>query len=493
MIKRRDVFEIHRLKNADSSIRQISRKLSINRETVKRYLDNPVPVVVRSKKVSKLTPYYDLINELLKEEVEAKAPVILQRISDAGFDGEITILRDYLRKARGQVKNREPFIRFESKPGKQMQIDWGHFGSLTYGDTKRKLYALAVIESYSRLSYVEFTHSQKQEALHQCLLNAFKFFGGAPEEIVVDNMVTAVIEREGSLIRFNESFLDFLRHFSIVPKACNVRAPYEKGKIEKTIQYLRQNFWPLRRFTSLPDVQAQAMKWLDEVANVRLHQTTGERPASRFKKESLRPLPEFMPDCRETFTLKVHKDFSVRFDGNCYTTPPWTIGKRITLKADHFTITIYSKQKVVATHERCWDRKKRIELRSHKELVKKIQKKLWCDTNIAAFASLGPVARDYLNALAKANQPLKKNIERLLLLKDKYGVPSLLAVIEKALRYNAYGAEYIENILYQEMTPKTNHQPVKLKKDDLNHIKLTEPNLADYDSLILKRKREYND
>jgi transposase len=490
MLDRRRVFEIHQLKSQGDSVRSIARKLKVNRETVIKYLENPEKVMVKRRRSSKLKPYHDLIDELLTEDPKVKATVILQRISAVGFDGEITILRDYLIKKRGQAKYRQAFIRFESEPGKQMQIDWGHFDSLTYGDSKRKLYALAVIESYSRMLYVEFTHSQRQEALHQCLLNAFRFFGGTPGEIVVDNMVTAVIERQGALIRFNEAFLDFLRPFGIVPKACNVCAAYEKGKVERVIQYLRRNFWPLRTFDDLSDVQRQAMKWLEEVANVRLHQTTGQRPVDRFSKESLKPLPQFLPDCRETLELLVHKDFALRFDGNCYTTPPWTIGKRLILKADHHQITIYSNQKVLATHDRCWDRYKRIELPQHKELVKKLKKKLWHDRHIAAFASLGEIARDYLNALSEANQPIRKNVERLLRLKSLYGTPSLLAVIKKALHYKAYGAEYVENILYQEMTPQNNHQPVKLKQDDLNNIRLDEPCLADYDSLVLKRRKE---
>ena len=152
-----------------------------------------------------------------------------------------------------------------------MQIDWGHFGSLTYGTAVRKLYALAVIEAYSRMLYVEFTHSQKQDALHQGLINAFRFFNGTPEEIVVDNMLTAVTERCGSVIRFNDAFLDFLRIFKIVPRACHIKSPQEKGKIEKSIHYLRQNFWPLRSFSDLMDVQQQVNQWRDSVCNVRIH------------------------------------------------------------------------------------------------------------------------------------------------------------------------------------------------------------------------------
>lgn len=491
MIDKRTIFEIHRLKNLDWSERRIAQELRLGRNTVKKYLVYPEKRFVQnSPKPSKLDPYRDLIDELLEQDPMVKGPVVLQRLQQNGFDGKITIVRDYLQKIRGQMKYREPFIRFESPPGQQMQIDWGHFGSLCYEDTKRKLYALAVIESFSRMSYVEFTHSQKQEALHQGLLNAFHYFGGTPEEIVADNMLTAVIERQGSLIRFNETFLDFLRVFKIVPVACNVRAPHEKGKIENVIKYLRQNFWPLRSFTDLKDVQAQVIQWLNTIANVRIHQTTGQRPIDRFSKVTLRSLPELLPDCRETLKLLVHTDFAVRFDGNTYTTPPWCIGKKLTLKADKTTVTIYHRQKVIATHQRCWKRKERIEIPSHREQVKKIKRKLWQDKHIAAFSSLGQEARDFLEALSNARQPIKKNVSRLLSLKDKYGALSLIHAIKKALIHKAYGADYIENILYQEMIPENHHQPVKLKDQDLNHIRLTEPSLAEYDIHIIKRRNK---
>ncbi len=489
MIDRQTVFEILRLDHQGLSIRKISDTLCLSRKTVTKYLNNPNPKHKYAKRASKLDPYKEQIKQLIDADAKASAVVIKQRLQPLGYTGGITILKDYLRTVRPAPAKRIPYIRFESAPGEQMQIDWGHFGSLNYGVTPRKLYALAVIECYSRMLYVEFTHSQKQQNLHQCLLNAFGFFGGSPKELVFDNMPTAVIERQGRLIRFNDAFLEFLTVFKIFPKACNVRAAHEKGKVERVIGYVRKNFWPLRTFTTLADVQAQLKNWLATVANDRVQQTTGERPKERFANVTLRPLPPLLPDCRETKQLLVHKDFAVRFDGNCYTTPPWAIGKRITLKASQNTVSLYNRQKIIAIHTRCWQKHKRIELPAHKELVKKIQKKLWQDHQIALFASLAPQTRAYLNALADAKQPIKKNVLRLLALKDEYGSSALIYAIEKAISHKAYGADYIENILYQEMTPQRSHPPVKLKDDSLNHIRLAEPCLADYDSLILKRRK----
>jgi transposase len=177
MIDRRSVFEIHRLKDAGGSERQIARRLRIGRKTVSKYLDHPERTVSERKPTaSKLDTYRERIDSFLEEFPDVKAPVVLQRLKKEGFAGEITIVRSYLQGKRERNRNREAFIRFESAPGKQIQIDWGHFGALTYGKAVRKLYALAVIESYSRMLYVEFTHSQKQEALHQGLINAFRFF-----------------------------------------------------------------------------------------------------------------------------------------------------------------------------------------------------------------------------------------------------------------------------------------------------------------------------
>jgi len=489
MLDKQTIFEIHQLANNDLSNSKIAQELGINKATVGKYLDNPQLTRKKVYKKSKLDPYKDEIDRLLDIDPSASSVVIRQRLHSKGYEGGLSILKEYLQKIRPTHKRRA-YLRFESEPGEQCQIDWGHFGSLDYDGHKRKLYCLGVIESHSRMLYVEFTHSQRQDTLHRCLLNGFHFFGGTPKKLVHDNMLTAVIERSGRLIRFNDRFLDFLRPFKIDPVACNPRQPQEKGKVEKgAIHYIRNNFWPLRTFTDLRDVQNQLRIWLDEVANVRMHSTTGQRPIDRFKPESLRALPEFLPDCRDLESVKVYTDFSISFDANRYTVPPGLVGKELTAKADNDTLTIYYKEKKVATHHRCWMRKKRIELESHREAARQILKQRHLTDQGGLFVSLGEEAKVHLENMAAARLPLKKNLNRLLALKDEYGTLSLLAAIRRANRHKAYGADYIENILYQEMTPVKKHLPVKLKKDDLNQIRLQEPNLAEYDTFVLKKIR----
>lgn len=154
------------------------------------------------------------------------------------------------------------------------------------------------------------------------------------------------------------------------------------------MHYIRHNCWPLRTFRDLPDLQAQANQWRDQVANVRVHNTTGYQPSERFDPTAMRPLPERFPDCRDSALAKVHTDFSIRFDGNTYTVPPWLIGKSIVVKADHHHVTCYFKDKTVATHWRCWQRQQRIELPQHREAAQKHHRRHWYSQEVAACISL---------------------------------------------------------------------------------------------------------
>jgi hypothetical protein len=276
----------------------------------------------------------------------------------------------------------------------------------------------------------------------------------------------------------------------ITPVACNVGQPQEKGKVEKgAIHYIRHNFWPLRTFRDLPDLQAQANQWRDQVANVRVHNTTGQRPIERFVPKAMRPLPALFPDCRDTAHAKVHTDFSIRFDGNTYTVPPWLIGKTLTVKADHHQITCYFKDKVVASHQRCWQRKQRLELSHHREAAQKHHRRHWYSQEVTAFIALGEIAKRYLEHLATTNEPLKKSVTKLLALKEEYGAQALVDAMQRATRHQAYGAHYIENILSQEMTPQRQHPPVRLKHPTLNSIRLEAPSLEAYDAFVIKRNK----
>ena len=201
--------------------------------------------------------------------------------------------------------------------------------------------------------YVEFTHSQSFETFVRCHIHAFTALGGVAREIAYDNLATAVAEHDGRLVRFHPA-LSWLSpaNMAFVPHACNPASGWEKGKVERAIGYLRQNFWPLREFTDLHDVNRQARQWLAEVANQRLHRETRERPLDRFKAEALRPLPVIPARLprhppKRWFT----KISASTFDGNRYCVPHRYVGRRLTVKADSQSLTIYDQDReVVITH-----------------------------------------------------------------------------------------------------------------------------------------------
>jgi transposase len=312
---------IYRLRHDEKwSLRRIGRELHVARKTIMKYLLSPDGgATVRKPRKTKLDAFKPVVRELVERDPEASAVVILDRLRPLGYEGKITILRDYLKTVRQAVHPPRAFVRVESSPGDRFEVDWGHFGALDYEGDQRKLYAFCLIECHSRRLYVEFTHSQSFETFVRCHIHAFRFMTGVARECLYDNLPTAVAEHEGNIVRFNPRFLAFAREFDFYPRACNKGAGWEKGKIERGgVRYLRQSFWPLRDICDLADANRQVREWQEQTANCRLHSETRQRPNDRFRPDALRPLPELDPDYRDTVIARVHKDIRLRFDGNRY-------------------------------------------------------------------------------------------------------------------------------------------------------------------------------
>ena len=357
MLTADQINTIHRLHVVEKwSLRRIAAHLHIGRRTLARYIATPVPTPVRRNRSSKLDPFKSAIAELIEQDPSAHAPVITQRLRTLGYQGGETIVKNYLRTLRRETRTRPAYVRVEPGPGERFDVDWGHFGALAYNGTPRKLYAFCLVEAHSRKMYLEFTHSQSFETFVRCHIHAFEELGGCARELWFDNLATAVAEHEGSLVRFNPRFLAFAREYDFVPRACHVAAAWEKGKVECAIGYVRQNFWPLRSFTDLNDVNMQARRWLEEIGNQRKHRETGQPPNDRFQPEFLRPVPLLAPDYRDTTEALVNKDLRLSFDGNRYCVPPRFVGRKLTVKSDSSSVTIYDQSTEIVRYARCWDR-----------------------------------------------------------------------------------------------------------------------------------------
>lgn len=476
------------------SVRRIARELKLDRSTVKKYLHTPSPAPVKRSRPSKLDPYREAVQDMIRNDPKVTAAVILQQLRPLGYTGGRSILSDYLKTIR-PVKHQRAYVRIEVMAGERFEVDWGHFGSMDYDGDRRKLYAFAMVECHSRKLFVEFTHSRNFETFIQCHVHAFRYFGGICREIAYDNLLSVVAERDGNLIRFNPRFLAFAREMKFYPRACRVGAAWEKGTVERIIRYIRQSFWPLRQFASLGDVNRQVRQWLAEVANQRIHQGTRQKPAERFEPDALRPLPDMLPDYRETIQRLAHKDMRLNFDGNRYCVPYRLAGAALTLKADSGTVTIYNRNREVVTYPRCWQRGQDIgadrfepELLQHLPLARrsKAQQRL--------IALLGPECPPYLRGIAdNTDRSLSRQISRLLDLIRNYGPDAVRAALILAHQHRAFGAEYIANILRQKHVPRSVQPPLRLKDARLHDLVPDPLSMLDYDAVVLKNGREGND
>jgi transposase len=499
MLNADQINEIHRLAGGEHwSIRRIARHLHLAARTVKKYLWAPVPLPARRSRSSKLDPFKPLSADLLEQDSYAPGVVILQRLETAGYSGGHTILDDYLRRLRAARSAPRAFVRMEPSPGERFEIDWGHFGSLDYQGDKRKLYAFCLIEAHSRMLYAEFTHRQSFETFVRCHQHAFEALGGMARECWFDNLLTAVAEHDGRLVRFNPRFLAFARAYGFYPRACNPRAAWEKGKIEKGgIAYLRSNFWPLRSFADLADVNHQVRQWLKEIANVRIHRETRQRPCDRFRPDCLRPLPALAPDYRDTAEVFIHKDLRWHFDGNRYCAPARFVGQRLIAKADSYSVALYDPQGTeIVRYPRAFRRGQTLGAeRFEKELLaqrpaarrSQAQQRL-----LALLRGLCPeqTVEAYLRGLADSDRSLARQLRERLDLFRAYRAEQVAEALQKALAARAFGADYVAHLLRQMQSPREPQPPLHLRDPELNQLTTDPLSLLDYDAFILKARKE---
>jgi transposase len=500
MLTSDQINELHRLYVSERwPIRKIERHLKLGWKTIKKYLETPAQGPATRERRSKLDPFKAMVAECLEKDPSVTAALIFQRIKDQGFSGGHAILQEYVRKVRPQPESKRAFVRMEPFAGERFEVDWAHFDVLNYSGDSRKLYAFALVDAHSRMLYVEFTHSQSFETFARCHVHAFHALQGVAREIVYDNLATAVAEHDGRLVRFLPRFLGFAREYNFFPRACNPASGWEKGKVERSIGYLRQNFWPLREFKDLHDANRQVRQWLAEVANQRLHSETRERPAERFKPDALRPLPVIPYDYRDTVEALVHKDLRLQFDGNKYCVPHRCVGKRLTVKADAGAVTIYDRVTEVVSYPRSWRRgqtfgAERFEklLAEQRPAARRSQAQQRLIDSLDGLCSR-ELLLAYLRDLADTDRSLARQISELLELIRQYGPDIVASAIEKAAAARALGADYIANIVRQQQSPRRPQPPVPLRDPMLRDL-VTDPlSLLAYDAFILDSGKENND
>jgi hypothetical protein len=251
-----------------------------------------------------------------------------------GYGGKISVMKDYVAKIRREIY-RQAVIRFETEPGWQAQVDWKEFGTQTVDGKSTKLYAFVMVLGYSRKAFVLFTTSMDTATLMACHVLAFAYFGGIPREILYDNMRTAFQPDSEGIWHPTRKLLSLAVHFGFTPKRCRVRRPETKGKVERTIGYLDNNFWARMEgeTLSLADLNDKVSIWLATVDGKNLADFNESR-ATRFSRELvvLQPLPQESFDVSGEVPVLVNRESLIRYETNSYSVPPQYIGSMLSLK-----------------------------------------------------------------------------------------------------------------------------------------------------------------
>src|SRR6202453_3337813 len=482
--------EVRRLAEIEKlSGRAISQRLHCSRHTVALALTlNQPPTSRASRYASILDAHTAKIDALLAKYPELSAVRIREEIARGpdGYTGSVSIVRRYLRKvrpARGRV-----YQEVHYEPAQAMQVDWGECGRVRIGNTTRKVSAVVAVPCQSRMIYIEFTLSQRKQEFYRGIVHAFEFFGGSPRAIIFDNLKAAVLNGSGRDACLHPEFLALCGTFCLQPIACERRDPQSKGIVEGGVRYVKHNALAGRaeELTRFEDYLALAPQWRDQVANVRMHETTRERPVDRLQQERslLRSLPAIPFDTDEIVPAVVSPHSRIEFDGNRYSTPPQFVRRPVTIRASSNEVCVLREGQVVAQHARCYQRRQLIVLPDHRLAALAVRNRSRSTALEHEFDAWGPEARQF--HLRLKSQPVKTGVHlrRLMGLARLYGTAELLAAIARALELATYDAAYVENLLLAERRRRelpTPTLPTPRRRELIDEIELDPTDPAIYD------------
>jgi len=364
MLCQDQTMDILLLRKQGYSMRKIARESGHSRNTVRRIVREGAPRSFRTPvRASKLDAFKDYLRERFTEH-GLSAVRLTEEIRKMGFEGSSRIVCRFLATLRSKVPA-QLTTRFETPPGEQAQADWAEAGRYQLPDgSSIRVFFFVMVLGFCRALYIEFTRSMRLETLIRCHQNAFAYFGGWPARILYDNM-RQVIVRPGMV---NPRFRDFADYHGFDPKAHRPYRPRTKGKVERMVAYVKDNFLRGRIFHSLEDLNAQGRAWLDTSANVRIHATTGARPFDLLDQERphLSPVGAIAPyQIVHCVHRTVDAEALVRFDHVRYSVPALHAGARVEVEAAGGTIRIRSNDLILAEHPRSFIRDARVEDPQH--------------------------------------------------------------------------------------------------------------------------------
>lgn len=352
MLRSQSVNTIRELAAQGHSLRAIAEQTGIARNTVRKYLRGKPVAAPRPRRQSKLDPFKERIRRWVHEDRLFNCPTMLERLQAEGYTGSMSILKAFVTPLRPPRRGRRPARRYETKPGEQVQIDWGEF-LFERDDHTHKLYGFTAVLSYSRMRFVCFVKRCDVASLIRCFMLAAEYFEGLPRLALADRMKSVLLQMDGPTPIWNPQWADFLAAIGVAPRVCRPYAPQTKGKVERTIRIVKESFWPGVTFTDIDDLNRQARAWCDR-RNQKVHATTRAKPIDRWVEEELQPLPTGF--AWERFALeqrKVTSDGFVPFDGVLYgvPAPAQLTGRVVQVGVRHKTLSVWAGGQLITQHQ----------------------------------------------------------------------------------------------------------------------------------------------
>jgi transposase len=461
---------------------QIARKLQLDKKTVRHWLKHEYLRPTRPGRASKLDSYKSRIKSWI-EQYDLTAQQVLQRLREDNVKIGYTVVSQYVRLVR--PKPAKAFLTLHFQPGECLQVDWGSWGFIPVGSTRRRLSFFVGVLCHSRLMYVEFALGQSQEHFLSCHENAFRFFQGVPECVMVDNCKTAVLSHPfGQPAQFNPRYLDYAQHHGFKIRACGPRKANEKGRVEHAVGYVKQNLLRGLALPPWPALNPAGRLWLETVANVRLHGQTRQTPLELFQEEKtkLKPLSTLPYDIALVRPVPVNNRFRVIIDTNRYSAPSHLAGATLTAKIYPERLAFYHDNQPVAEHVRSYDRHQDFEHPHHAQPLLAQRLKAREQHLLNRFLRLCPRASEYYEQLQQRRLNARHHIQKILALVEIYGADPVIRAIEDTHEHRAYSCEYIANLLEQRRRPLPEPGALHLtRSSDLLELDLPEPDLSLYD------------
>jgi len=481
--------QIRRLFYAEHwKIGTIAQELSLHPKTVARAVGTERFKNLTPSRPDPIAPYMGFIGEILAKYPRLSAMRIFHMLRDRGYKYSIYPVRRFIASVRPQ--KHEAFLRLRTLPGEQGQVDWANFGEVHVGRARRKLSCFVITLSYSRVMYLEFFFDQKLESFLSAHVRAFENWNGLPRTLLYDNLKSVVLERRGDNIRFHPGFVQLQAHYHFAALPCQVRAANQKGRVERAIRYIRDSFFAARPFTTLSDLNQQALLWRDSVANVRKHPDEDSRSVSDvFKEEQTLllslPINRFVSEL--LVPVKSSKTIYVRFDRNDYSIPPNAVGKQLLIAASESRVRIIDGANEIASHSRSYDCRQMVLDPDHQEQLLREKRKACGSVRGSRLALEAPESEAFLDAAFRRGHSIALQTSRLVKLLDLFGREELRFAISEALDRNtpdASSVSFILNRRYRQSNRRPS-TPVDLsRRPELQNFHVHPHNPEVYDGLI---------